>query len=65
MSIEQKIIQEIDNILADVKAGNLSKEEGTDLLNELKDTQAQLSKVDKEIMARHIVEAVSLVSKLA
>jgi hypothetical protein len=65
MSIEQKIKQEIDNILADVKAGSLSKEEGTDLLNELKDTQAQLSKVDKEIVARHIVEAVSLVAKLA
>lgn len=65
MSLEQKIIQEIDSILADVKAGKLSKEEGTDLLNELKDTQAQLSKVDKEILARHVVEAVSLVAKLA
>lgn len=65
MSLEQKIIQEIDSILADVKAGTLSKEEGTDLLNELKDTQTQLSKVDKEILARHVVEAVSLVAKLA
>jgi len=65
MSLEQKIQNEINGILEDVKKGNLSKGEAQDLLNELKDTQAQLSKVDKEIVARHVVEAVSLLAKLA
>lgn len=65
MSIEQKIKQEINGILEDVKNGNLSKEEGNDLLNELKDTQQQLSKADKEIVARYVVEAASLLAKLA
>lgn len=65
MSLEQKIKQEINGILEDVKNGKLSKEEGNDLLNELKDTQQQLSKADKEIVARHVVEAASLLAKLA
>jgi uncharacterized membrane-anchored protein YhcB (DUF1043 family) len=65
MSLEQKIKQQIDGIMEDVKAGYLSKDEGADLLNELKDTQAQLSKADKEIVARHVVEAASLLAKLA
>ena len=65
MSIANEIEKEIANIHDQVKSGALTKEQGEELLKELNNLYTDLSGADKEILARNVAAALSVLAKLA
>ena len=64
MSIAQEILDQVETVKAQIKSGELSANDGADILNELKDVQTQLKTAQAEIAVRYLVEAISTLSSL-
>ena len=65
MDIAKEIEQEIAKVNEQVSSGQLTKEQGIELLNELKNVYGELDKANKELVARAVVNAVSVLAKIA